>query len=86
MQLNLFQGTGAPAMPVDTSTEAADKRVFTEHPCAHKNLAKYLSRHLEGEALLLKLGNALEAFSDASSRQTSAPQQDTPRQLVTANH
>ena len=86
MQLNLFQGTGAPAMPLDTCTAGGDKRVFTEHTRPHKNLAKYLSCQEEGEALLLKLGNALDAFSDASSGQLSDVQQDTPRQLVAANH
>jgi hypothetical protein len=77
MQLNLFQGTGASAIPVDRCTEAADKSGFVSHPYTHKTVAMSLSLHEEGEALFGKLGNALKAFSDYSSRQIDETQETT---------
>jgi hypothetical protein len=77
MQLNLFHGTGASAIPVDRCTEAADKSGVVSHPYTHKTLAMPFSHHEESEALFGKLGNALKAFSDFSCRQIDEAQETT---------
>jgi hypothetical protein len=71
MQLNLFQGTHTSAISLDQCADATSMHFFNERPAGQKNLIKKVPPHAEGEALLVELGNALEAFAAAPNRSTN---------------